>query len=143
MSQVYNSANFGWKDIKIFTGGRLVIGIRGFKVKTSKDLDSGYGAGDEPHAIREGNKSYSCEIKVTQAEFEAMTKAVQAVNPNGDITDGEWDITIASARAVGDKISTHRAEGVKFSEAEFGMDQGDKDATVSLPGLAKKIRWNV
>jgi hypothetical protein len=143
MGMIYNSAQYGWKDIKIYTGGRLVIGIRGFKVKTTKDLDSGYGAGDEPHTIREGNKSYPVEIKVTQSEFEAMTAAVQAVNPNGDITDGEWDITIACSRAVGEKVSTHRAEGVKFSEAELGMEQGDKDATITLPGLAKKIRYNV
>lgn len=143
MAQVFNTANFAWKDVKVFMGGRLVTGIRGLKFKITKDLEAQYGAGDEPHNIGEGNKAYTVELMLTQAEIEAMAAAVQETNPNGDLTDGEWDVTANFSQSPSDKMSTHRAVGVKFSEMELGMSQGDKSATVTLPGLAMKIYMNV
>lgn len=143
MAQLFDSAQYGWKDLKAYTGGRGVTGIHGFKIGVTKELEYGRGEGENPHSIQEGNKGYPVELKVTQSEFEAMIRAGQKAVPNGDHTDVEWDFTLNFSRKVTDKMSTHRAVGVKFSGGDLEMGQGDKQAIVTLAGLALRLEWNV
>lgn len=138
----FNSDNYAWKDLQVFYGGRFIIGIRGIKFNIKKELTERYGSGTDPHSIGEGNKSYACTLKLTQSEVDAIVDSVQLTVPDGDFTDAELDITVVFARKVTDPTKTHKILGLKLEGGDYGLDQGDPDMTVEIPGKALKILMN-
>ena len=120
-------------------GGRFVTGVTGMKYKTEREIEPIYAEGDEPQDVGYGNRRYSGEIKVLQAELEAIIEA------GGGDPHKLPPFTIVHsyvpANSVG-KIKTDVCEGCQFMEIEKAWDQGAKFMEATLPLFIKKIRYN-
>jgi len=131
---------YSWSEYRCFMGGRFIIGIRGFKYKTEREIEAIYGEGDEPVDVGYGNKKYSNEIKLLQNELEAIILAgggdpfkippftiVHSYIPQGSNTG---------------RIITDVCEGIQFTEIEKAMEQGAKFMEINTPTFVKKIKYN-
>ena len=105
------------------------------KFKKSVEKEAIYGTGDKPVAIQNGNYSYEGEIKILQSEYRKLSNALL-----GDIlSDTYVDIVMVFAKVQGGKIETHTIRNAQFTEAELGMEQGDKNMEITLPFIALDI----
>lgn len=130
---------YSWSEYRCFMGGRFVTGIRGMKYKSEREIEPIYAEGDDPVDVGYGNKKYSGEIKILQAELEAVIAA------GGGDPYSIPPFTVVHSyipeNGVG-KIITDVCEGCQFMEIEKAMDQGAKFMEITTPLFVKKIRYN-
>ena len=130
---------YAWEDYSVIMAGKRVVGIRGFRYKISQEKDPIYAEGNKPYAFGRGNKSYECEIKVTQSELEAIV-----LSGGGDPTEiPPFIIAHQYIPKFGLPKVTDVIEGVEFKEIEKAMDQGAQFMEVTLPCVCTKIVLNV
>ncbi len=55
MAETYSSKQYGWKDLSIVMGGRIIEGITEVEYTKKQSTDFLYGRGSDPHDIVEGN----------------------------------------------------------------------------------------
>ena len=135
MAETYSSKQYGWKDLSIVMGGRIIEGITEVEYTKKQSTDFLYGRGSDPHDIVEGNNEYEGKITLWQSELEAMTRDA----PNNDITRLRSDIVVNYAAEVGGQTVTDILKNVKFSEYKKALKQGDKNMLVELPFKFTKI----
>lgn len=135
MAETYNSKQYGWKDISIALGGRIMEGATEVEYTKKLATDFLYGRGNDPHDIVEGNNEYEGKITVWQSELEAMTRDATSK----DITKLRPDIIVAYAAEAGGQTVIDILKNVKFSEYKKAMKQGDKNMLVELPFKFTKI----
>lgn len=132
---IINTREYEWSSVKAIVGGRMVTGLRGVKYSKKQEKEALYAAGDKPHAIQRGNKSYDGTIALLQSELEALELA-----SGGDALDVQMDIVVSYGNPTkGDTIVTDLIRGVEFTEIPKGMNQGDKFAEIELPFIAMDI----
>lgn len=138
----FNSAEFAWKDIEVVMLGRPIVRLLEVKYKVNKETKEIYGRGQEPLGIQEGNKKYEGELKIGQSELEALINKAQQLIPGGDPTDlPPFNIAICFEKAG--VLRSDVLVGIKLSEFEKGMKQGDSDMEVTLPFKCLSINYNV
>ena len=136
----YNSEEYGWKDLTVEMGGRIITGIRGIKYSTKQEKEVIYAKGNSPHSIQRGNKSHEGSIKLLQSELEALTEAATG----GDILNLTVTINVSYGNpGNGDAIKNDSVRGVQFTESTKEMNQGDKFMEIELPFIALDIKRNV
>lgn len=135
MVETYNSKQYGWKDLSIVLGGRIIEGVTEVEYAKKQATDFLYGRGNDPHDIVEGNNEYEGKITVWQSELEAMTRDA----PSKDITKLRPDIIVTYAAEEGGQTVTDILKNVKFPEYKKGFKQGDKNMLVELPFKFTKI----
>lgn len=134
----FDSREYQFSDITCVVAGNVPDGFRGLKYKESQEKEPMYAKGKEPHSIQAGNKKYEGTLKMTQSAYNALVEA-----GDGSILDLETDIIIAYGNpANGDAVKTDKLRKVQFTEAEDGMDQGDKFAEISLPIIFLRLEKN-
>ena len=132
---IINTREYEWSSVKAIVGGRMVTGLRGVKYSKKQEKEALYAAGDKPHAIQRGNKSFDGTIALLQSELEALELA-----SGGDALDVQMDIVVSYGNPTkGDTIVTDLIRGVEFTEIPKGMNQGDKFAEIELPFIAMDI----
>ena len=135
MANIINTKEYEWSSVKAIVGGRVVTGLRSVKYTKKQEKEALYAAGDKPHAIQRGNKSYEGTIGLLQSELEALELAA-----GGDALDVQMDIVVSYGNpSKGDVIVTDLIKGVEFTEIPKGMSQGDKFAEIELPFIAMDI----
>jgi len=130
---------YSWSEYRCYMGGRFVTGIRGYKYKTEREIEAIYGEGDEPVDVGYGNKKYSNEIKILQAELESII-----VSGGGDpfkIPPFTIVHSYIPKNSTG-RIITDVCEGIQFTDIEKAMEQGAKFMEITVPTFVKKIRYN-
>lgn len=135
---MFDSREYQFSDINVVVAGFIPEGFRGLKYKESQEKEFLYAKGNEPHSIQSGNKKYEGTLKMTQSAYNALVVA-----GNGSVLNLETDIIIAYGNpANGDGIKTDKLLKAQFTEAEDGMDQGDKSAEISLPIMFLRLEKN-
>ncbi|MCZ2393053.1 MAG: hypothetical protein LC105_04240 [Chitinophagales bacterium] len=130
---MFNSRQYEWADVTVIVGGKDIIGIRGVKYKESIEREPVYAKGRNPHSIQSGNRAIEGEITVLQSELEAMSLAGK-----GSILSLAVNINVAYGN-VPDPIVTDRIEGVRFTESEKSLSQGDKFMEITIPFVAINV----
>ena len=130
---------YSWSEYHVYMGGRFVIGIRGFRYKTSRVVEPIYGEGDEPVDVGFGNRSYENEIKLLQNELEAMIEAA----PNRDPHAVKFDVVHSYIPKNGTgKMITDVCEGCYITDIEKAMEQGATFMEITAACFVKKIKYN-
>lgn len=133
----FNSRQYEWADVTVIIGGRDITGIRGVKYKESIEREPVYAKGRNPHSIQSGNRAVEGELTILQSDLEAMVEA-----GGGSLLSLSVDIEV-SYGDLQNPIKTDRIEGVRFTETERDLKQGDKFMEVSLPFIALNLVQNV
>lgn len=126
---MFNSREYQWSDVNALVGGRLLTRLRAVRYKRSKEKELLYGAGNEPVSIQSGNVAYEGEVSMLQSEYQALS-----VSGGGSVLDLQLDIVVTYGNpAAGDVMTTDKLLGCQFTEEEKSMNQGDKNAEITLP----------
>lgn len=137
----FNSEEYAWKDMQVVMAGRPVTGITGVSYTTERNLEYNYGAGDRPHSVQKGNKSYPGEITLNQSEAEALIRSAKAQGAD-DLTDISFDVVVNYAKSVTDPQVTDILRGCHISSLPKGWQQGDTKMTVTLAMMILKIEYD-
>lgn len=125
----FDSRQYEWADLTIIVGGRDLTGIRTMKINRKAEREPLYAKGRVPHSIQTGNLSFNGEIGVLQSELIALEKA-----GGGDILSLSVDVlAVFGNPSNGDDMTYKRATGVRFTEVNEELKQGDKFMEVALP----------
>lgn len=123
----------------MFMGGRFITGLRGFKYKAKRKIESIYADGDEVVDTGYGNKEYECEMKFLQNELEAIIAA------GGGDPFSLKPFTVVHAYIPKNgpgKIVTDVITGCEFTEIEKAMEQGAAFMEATTPLYCRKIEFN-
>ena len=141
MNMNIKSAECSWHQSEMKLFGRVIKGIRGWEIKTTRDKEHIYGAGQKPLDIVEGNVGYSGSIKILGHEIDAMNAAAKAAGYE-DITELPHEAVVATVRFKKDVTSATTfmtIRGMAFTEVPDGFDQGAKNRELTLPFLAMDV----
>lgn len=131
----YNSKQYGWKDLTIAYGGRIIEGITELEYSKKQSTDYLYGRGNDPHDIVEGNNEYEGKITIWQSELEAMLRDAK----NNDLSTLRPDIIVTYIPGELGQSVTDILKNVRFSEYKKSLKQGDKNMLVELPFKFTKL----
>ena len=126
---LFSSSEYGWCDISVVFGGRILEGITEVEYTEKREKDKLYGRGSKPHKILRGNYDYDGKVTLWQSELEAMTRDA----PDNDILKLNFEIVIAYIPHDGGQIVVDILKSVEITELKKGMKQGDKNMLVELP----------
>lgn len=133
---------YAWKDIRVRVLGRDFLGIREIKYKRTSDDEHLHGRGNKAISIQTGNETCDGSFMLLQSEMIALTNAV-AQQLGVNLLDIRFDIVVTyKANDIAD-VTTDIIQGVKITEYEKGMAQGDKFMEIDCPFLAMDIIDNV
>lgn len=134
----FDSREYEWADLTLILGGRDITGIRAVKWKEKIEREALYAKGRYPHSIQSGNIGYEVEIKMLRSEYEALVKA-----GNGTILGLSLDGLFNYGNPTeGNALTTTRASGIRFLEAEVADEQGSKFQEITLPAICLRIKNN-
>lgn len=134
----FDTREYEWADITIIAGGIDLLTIRSFKLTEKVEREAVYGKGNQPIAIQSGNRSYEVELGMLQSGAEKLVKAGK-----GDIFSLAFDVLVNYGNpSQGDAIMSKRATGVRITQYEEAMKQGDKFQEITLPAIALNINHN-
>ncbi len=130
---------YSWSEYRVYMGGRFVTGVRGFKYKTSREIEAIYAEGDEAVDVGYGNKTYTSEIKLLQNELEAIIAAAPGRDPHRVKFTMVHSYTPKNGPG---RIITDVCEDCHFMEIEKAMEQGAKFMEITIPVFTKKIKYD-
>ncbi len=134
-----NTREYEWADVTVIIGGRDITGVRGIKYMEKIEREAVYAKGRKPKSIQSGNISYEGEITVLQTELDALSEAGGGTILSLNV-DCEFNYGNPSA---GDELKTDRMEGIRFTQSEKELKQGDKFMEVTIPFVAIDLINNV
>lgn len=139
-----NGRQYGWADIGLMLGGRLVTGARGITYKESQEKELLYGKGERPMSIQKGNKKYEGSIILLQSEIETLKELGRSVVGRASILDLNLNAVVCYGDPEkGDPMITDQLFNIQFTEVEKSMKQGDKNMEVTLPFICTDIKYGV
>ena len=119
-------------------GNTNVKGVKSISYKIAKESENLYGAGDEPVAYGDGEKTYEGEIQLMRKEINAIRRAIG----NGTLVDiPPFSIVVAFANGT-DPITTETLRYVRFLEDGLEGAQGDKELPFTIPLAIGGIKFN-
>lgn len=132
----FDSKQYGWKDITISFGGRIIEGVT--EVKYTAKRKKGYlkGRGNKPHDILRGDYEFDGSIELWQSTVESMVKTAK----DNDILDISFDIIIAYVPKEGGQTVIDILKGVELTEVGKGMKQGDLNMVIGLPIMFLEVK---
>ena len=139
---MFNSEEYAWKDLTIVMAGKPVTGIQAVKYAVERSAEYNYGAGDNPHSIQKGNKSYPGEIALNQSEVEALILSCKAKGVD-DPTDISFDIVANYSKSITSAQVTDILRSCTITKLEKGWNQGDSKMVITLPIMILKVEFNV
>ena len=66
---VFSTKQYGWKDIAVVMGGKVITGITELEYNQKQDKKYLYGRGENPHEIQRGNNEFDGKIPMTVDEL--------------------------------------------------------------------------
>lgn len=134
-----NSTEWAWSDMQISLNGVALGKISKMTVKTERESEHLYGAGDDPFAINTGNKSYNGELETFGTVIANMNRAAKAAGYD-DLTDVPWAISVSFKATRTEPMQTILVPNVVFGEFEEGGENNDKAFKKTLPFQCLKPR---
>lgn len=132
----FNSRQYEWADVTVLVGGKDMITLQSIKYDDKVEREAIYGKGRNPISIQTGNRSVEGEIGILQSDLIDLEDSA-----GGSISSLAVDIEVSYvANGV---IRTDRVEGVRFTEHNKGMGQGDKIMEVTIPFIALNVEHGV
>lgn len=128
----FDSNEVQWKDIDILISGAKVAKVKHIKYGVKMEKKPLHAAGDKPHSIQAGNKSYEGSITVLKSALDAMNLAARAAGGD-DITDISCDIVVVYKNKGARGLQTDTCLGVEFSEYAKDFTQGATEMECVLP----------
>lgn len=138
MKSKFDTEQYGYSDLTVQIGSRVLAGLRGVRYKESQEMEYIYGSGNKPVAIGEGNIAYEGEVKMLQNELEILIEQA----PGGRLQRLK-DVQITITYNRDEVLVTDILTGVRFTEVEKGMEQGAKSMEVTLPIMFLGLKLNV
>jgi hypothetical protein len=136
-----NSQELEWKHATLSLLGVVIIGLRGFKYKTSTDSEHLFAGGDQAVSIQTGNRKVDGSIKFLKSEIDRLNDAAQAAGYD-DITQVPYQLIVATflyKTGFNRPQRTDVISGIKFTDLEKAMEQGAKSMDIEVPFLAMSI----
>lgn len=127
-----NSTEWAWRDMQISLNGVVMGKVTKMLVKTARESEELYGAGDEPFDINPGNKSYSGELETYGTVIANMNRAAKVAGYS-DLTDVPWAISVSFKATRSEPMQTILVPNVIFEEFEEGGENNDKAFKKTLP----------
>lgn len=132
----FSSAQYGWCEMTIDWGGRIIEGIDSVEYTEKQEKGVLRGRGCKPHRVLRGNNDYEGKVTIWQSELEAMTRDA----PNGDILKLSFPIGITYLPHDGGQIVRDTLINCEFTEVKKGMKQGDMNMLVELPIIFTDVK---
>ncbi len=120
---------YGWKDLTISYGGRVIDGVTGFSKTKKAEKTFLRGRGLEPYEILTGNKEYEGKLTLWLSEALAMERDA----PDGDILNLVFDLTEAYIPEDGGQTLVRTHLKMQVTEFTEEMKQGDTHSEIELP----------
>jgi hypothetical protein len=139
---LFNSEEYAWKDMKVVIAGRPVLTTQSVQYTTERNLEPNYGAGDEPHSIQAGNKSFTGEIGLNQSDIEALNRSAKGQGAN-DLTDIAFDVVVNFSKTVTDPQVTDVLRHCRISSLPKGWNQGDSKMVITCQMMILKIEYDI
>lgn len=132
----FNSRQYEWADVTVLVGGKDMQTIQSVKYEEKIEREAIYGKGRNPLSIQSGNISVEGEIGILQSELIDLEESA-----NGGILSLAVDIEVSyEANGV---IRTDRIEGVRFTEHNKEINQGDNIMDITIPFIAMNVEHGV
>lgn len=136
MAETYSSRQYGWNDITIAIGGRIIEGITEVECTVKQEKEVLRGRGKKGHQILRGNTGVEGKFTIWQSELESMIHDA----PDKDILSIQFDIVWSYAASASDPTVTDIIKTCEITEYKKGMKQGDKNMLVELPYIALDVK---
>jgi hypothetical protein len=135
----FSTKQYGWKDLTIAYGGRVVDGVTNVEYSKKKEKSFLRGRGDKPWGILSGNYDFEGKLELWQSEVVAMERDA----PGEDILNLEFDVTVAYIPEDGGETLIKTLKGVQITEYTEGMQQGDTHKLIELPIMFRDIKKHI
>lgn len=136
MADTFSSKQYGWSDVTIAIGGRIIEGCSEVEYSKKQEKEVLRGRGKIGHGILRGNVSVEGKITIWQSELEAMTKDA----PDKDVLSLTFDIICSYAASATDPTVTDVIQNCEFTEYKKSLKQGDKNMLIELPFIALDVK---
>lgn len=128
----FNTDECEWSDVRVDIAGSRVAKLRGVKYGESIDKEYEYAEGNNPRAIKHGNRTPRGEVKVLLGALVDMNKAAIAQGGK-NILDLKFPVTITYRAKGARQLQIDTLTDVEFVEFDIEILQGDKTTEVTLP----------
>jgi hypothetical protein len=142
MSTYLDSQELEWKHVTLSLLGTTIRGLRGFKIKKSKETEHLFAAGEEAVGIQTGNIKRDGSYKILKSDYDKLNDAAIQAGYE-DITEVPYQLitsTIAYRKAFNRPLRTISVLGHQFTDIEEAMEQGAKMMEVELPWIAMRYK---
>ena len=134
-----SSDEYGYNDISIIFGGRVLNTLQGIKVESGWEHDGHRTKGGKFGGINETNFDVSGSFKILQSDLIAME------NSYGDklqktYFDIIWNF---AASASSTSIKTNRIKRLKLGKIPEEFNQGDAFMEIEIPFIACDYKKNI
>jgi hypothetical protein len=122
---------FSWSETEIRIAGGMAVGIMGAQWNVEQEKEEVYGKGNEPLAIKSGNKKYAGTLTLLQNELERLLDSFKGFG--SDVTSiPAFEVQIAFANETGDLV-TYSLSGCQFTSGPMNAAQNMKRMEIALP----------
>lgn len=129
----FNTRNYSWSETYVAINGDLLEMVEGVSFNTTAEFSFQYGAGNNPHDIREGNRENRGRLRIQQGALENLLDTV----PSGLLVDLKADISVSFMDNDG-QVVNYNLLMCRFEGGELGQNQNDKYAVIEVPFLYLK-----
>ncbi len=128
-----------WADHTLWLNGVKVAKIVEFNYVPAQEKEELYAAGNDPHGIQRGNRSYRGYMVLLKTAVDAINRAVQLAGGK-DLLDANFVLVHEYKQSFDRPIQTETFLGVEFTEAARSLIQNAKSMPVRLPWIATDMK---
>ncbi len=129
---MFNSTEWAWRHLRIYLNGVLMGKVTRLTVKTTRESEHLYGAGDDPFDVNPGNKAYTGELETYGTVIANMNRAAKAAGYD-DLTDVPWTLVGEFKQTATEPPMNLLVPNIVFTEFEEGGSNNDKSFKKTLP----------
>lgn len=134
-----NSKECEWSDASIFLNGARITKVSGWDYRPVRDKQFLHAAGDEPHSIQRGQKSYTGNLQLFKNAIDEIRRAVQAAGGE-DLTDATFLVVLNYAQKGQRILQTDTLFGLEFTEDPRSMNNTTLNGAQTVPIMFTKIK---
>lgn len=131
-----DSRQYEWADVTVIFGGKDLTKITAINYKKTADREAVFAKGRKAHSIQTGNISVEGSLTLLQSDVIDIEEST-----GKDILSASVDVEVSYfANGV---LRTDRIIGVRITEYDKSLAQGDKMMEIELPYLALDVNEGV
>lgn len=131
----FDSRQYEWADLEIQLGGKTLVAVTGVKYKKKVEREAYFGKGRKPLSLQTGNETVEGELSIGKSELDSLI-----ARTNKKLLHTSFSLVVSYGNpAEGVPMTTDIIEGLKISEYEQGLKQGDKAMEITLPFMALNV----